>query len=80
MNLPVDVLVKAQVFGHVDLEWIGSHELSITVGTGGLLVCLVDHSRDSRVVVESVHSSIGSARASFTRYTRRAVAREVGEA
>ena len=69
--IPFDVLLKQEMCGFVDLKWIGTVEVTITVdaGSGGLLVHAVDHARYTgdkpHLMFSSLCGSIGEARGKF---------------
>lgn len=59
--IPADVKMRQDVLGFVDVDWIGDHELSLTLdaGSGALIVALHDHARDFPVTVSSHETIMG---------------------
>lgn len=65
-KLPLDVALKQSTTGHVDLAWIGAHEvvLEADLGTGALIVSCFDHENGERVFM-GMYPHIGIARKKF---------------
>lgn len=77
MTIPTDVLVKQEMFGHVEVAWIGDVEVSITAdaGSGSLLVHAVNHATYTgdrpELVFSAMCGTIGAARWKFGEICKR---------